>query len=176
VYNNIFDYTFIFNKLLSVYLIIYFIIYFLNLYLLLNVLGNYTFNSNNFLSIIKSSLFNKYNYYYLLLVFSSLIGIPPLSTFVTKFMLLYVISYKNNILILLGFYLLIILNIFFYIQFLKLLKKVELTHLDLLKVVNNKHSINKFNKILLNNILIFFIFFFFFFFKDTIFVLYCILF
>lgn len=60
-----------------------------------------------------------------------MVGIPPLSGFVVKLTLSYFIFLKSSIFTLFMFYIIILLNVFFYVQYLKLLKDSELTSIEL---------------------------------------------
>ena len=134
--------NYIYNKLLFIFLFIFLFVYFINLLVLFILFSNKYNNSNNFLKLIKITTLSKKNFYYLLLVFSSLIGIPPLSGFVSKLILVFLFTFKFNLFNLILVYLFIIFNVFFYLQFLKLINKKELMYFDILK--NKKNTQNKF--------------------------------
>lgn len=170
VFNSI-----IFNNFLFIILIIYLLTYFINIFLIFLLITSFTFGSNNILKVIKNLVLRKNYYYFLLLVFGCLVGLPPLSIFISKFVLSFFIFYKFNIFISFSFYLFIIFNIFFYAQVFKLIKKVEYTANELQK---NPQGLK--NTLVLKNLLItigvFFIFFFILFFKDIFFIFYFLLF
>jgi len=67
-----------------------------------------------------------------MLVFTGgLVGIPPLSGFVVKVLLLCFFSAKFSVIFFLGVFILIIISTVFYIQLLKLLKQISLEVVDI---------------------------------------------
>lgn len=98
--------------------------------------------------------FNRVTYIhtYIVLIFLSLAGIPPLMGFLSKFLIFIYIFYKNNILIFILFIFVNMFIIYFYLQNLKFLvsKNIEVFFLT---------KLNKFFKFKINNFLNFLNFF-----------------
>ena len=118
-------------KLTTTPLIFIFLVsYFLSTILLVVLLGVNNYPTNNIFRSIKVSI-KKNNLDYFWLSIASLVGIPPLSGFVVKLTLSYFIFLKSSIFTLFMFYIIILLNVFFYVQYLKLLKDSELTSIEL---------------------------------------------
>lgn len=159
------------NKISFIFLFIFLLIYFLNLLFLLFLFSNKYNITNNFLKLIKTTIFKKTDLYYLLLVFSSMLGIPPLSGFISKFILIFLISFKVNLFNLILVYIFVIFNVFFYLQILKLVNKAEFSYFDIIKNKKkhpNNFKNNKFTKNYIMLVLALFLLLLIFFIKDII--------
>jgi len=174
VYNFLTNNFYLLDNFLFLSVLIYLLVYFFNIGSIF-ILINSNQNSNNIFKILKNLILIKRNYYYFLLIFASLAGLPPLSIFISKFFLSFLVFYKHGIIFCIIFYAFIILNFFFYIQFFKLIKKQKYLNSDISNI-NKNFKINKFFKYFILNIFIFFILFFLFYFKDFIFIFYFLMF
>lgn len=150
---------------------LYLFVYFSSLIAILLLLAENHIKSNNIIKTIKLTIHDDNNYYYLLIFFSSLVGIPPLAGFITKSFLVFFIFIKFNLFYAIVFYLLIIFSVFFYLQVLKLVKKVELDCTDIVKTGKRKNNGKFFKSLLLVSLSVFLITFCFFF-KDWFFIFY----
>jgi NADH:ubiquinone oxidoreductase subunit 2 (subunit N) len=150
----------IIEKNIYIYLIIFLLTYFFNTTLVFLTFSRKNVNSNNVIKIINKAILNKNYKYYLIIAFGSFLGIPPLSGFVSKFILVYYVFIKYNLFTLLFFYSLILFSLFFYVQILKLIKRDNLNASDLKKTNKNNKNKNKFYKVVFLNVMLIFTLFF----------------
>jgi NADH:ubiquinone oxidoreductase subunit 2 (subunit N) len=130
IYNNIFEFFNEYSFSIIFFNIIIYIVIMINIFFIF-----FTFNTN----VLKTLNELKYAYNLqfismsLVLVFLSLAGIPPLSGFVSKFLIFIQIFFKSNIILFLLFLFLNTFVIYFYIQNLRFLISKKISNIFIIK-------------------------------------------